>query len=75
MFLLNGNAFSHLNLELVVVDDLAGQLNGELILSRCLKESWNIVGNTHQINWRGTLVFEFHGCRQLLSAVRAKTTS
>ena len=63
MFLLNGNTWSHLDLELVIINDFASQLDGKLILVRCFKEAWNVVGNAHQINWRGTLVFEFHCCR------------
>ena len=69
MFLLNSDAFCHLDLELVVINDFSSQLDGELVLGGCLKESGNVVGDAHQIDRRRAFVFEFHRCCQLLSTV------
>ena len=71
MFLLDGNAFREFNLELVIIDGLAVNLHRQLLWGRSLKETRNVIGDTHQVDGRRTLVDQRHVGLDLLRSVRA----
>ena len=60
MFFLDGGTFDHLNLVLIIIDGLPVDLDGELVSRRGLKETWNVIGYTHEVDGGRPFVREGH---------------
>ena len=50
MFLLDGNPLRDFDLELVVINSLAVQLDAKLLSERSLKQARDVIGDAHQVD-------------------------